>query len=47
LRGEYGGLKVGDGLGDWGVLREEVMEAAREMAAIKEIAAARKRMGLI
>ncbi|TID26769.1 hypothetical protein E2P81_ATG01232 [Venturia nashicola] len=46
LRGEYGGTKFEAEL-EWLALREEVMEAAREMAHIKEIAAARKRAGLI
>ncbi|KAE9993507.1 hypothetical protein EG327_004761 [Venturia inaequalis] len=46
LRGEYGGTKFEAEI-EWPALREEVMEAAREMAHIKEITAARKRAGLI
>lgn len=46
LKAEYGGTKFEADI-DWAALREEVMEAAREMAHIKEIAAARKRAGLI
>jgi hypothetical protein len=46
LRGEYGGAKFVSEI-DWAALREEVMEAAREMAHIKEILAARRKAGLI
>lgn len=46
LRGEFGGTKFQSEV-DWVALREEVMEAAREMAHIKEIMAARKKAGLI
>lgn len=46
LKGECGGTKFEAEI-DWPALREQVMEAAREMAHIKEIAAARKRAGLI